>query len=253
MGCAASRLRTRVDVRDLESTVRTGDLILFSSKHASAQITKCFTVSEWDHIGLVVKFSSKHVYILEYAGGVYLYPLFTRLYTYYAIQGRELSLRRLLPGQDREAMQQRVEAFVRSVLGHSPPSIQEMVMAVLKQDNYVTTFIHKLAGGVHDIIPKGAPQKTLRHEPEAEEGKEVERHEDDLQTLFCSKLIAAVYKEIGLLSPNRISSDFLPKHFSQQYDGYLDLQKGVRVAARTQAKLLGQEQEQQQQQQQQQQ
>merc|ERR550514_1941598 len=59
-------------------------------------------------------------------------------------------------------------------------------MAVLKQDNYITTFIHKLAGGVSDMIPK---QKVL--------------------------------------APNRISSDFLPKHFSQQYDGYLDLQKGA--------------------------
>ena len=147
MGCATSRLRSKVDVRDLEGSVRTGDLILFSSKHASAQVTKCFTASEWDHIGLVVKFSSKHVYILEYAGGVYLYPLFTRLYTYYAIQGRNISLRRLLPGQDREAMQQKVETFVRTVLGHSPPSIQEMVVAVLKQETYISSFVSKMAGG----------------------------------------------------------------------------------------------------------
>ena len=212
MGCAASRLRSRVDVRDLESSVRTGDLVLFSSKHASAQITKCFTVSEWDHIGLVVKFSSKHVYILEYAGGVYLYPLFTRLYTYYAIQGRELSLRRLLPGQDREEMQQKVEAFVRSVLGHRPPSIQEMVMAVLKQETVISNFINNLAGGVNAIKGDGDGDKDAKGKPAVER-----RHEDDLQTLFCSKLIAAVYKEIGLLAPHRISSDFLPKHFSQQY------------------------------------
>ena len=47
MGCAHARLRTRVDVRDLESIVRTGDLVLFSSKHAAAQLTKCFTASTW--------------------------------------------------------------------------------------------------------------------------------------------------------------------------------------------------------------
>ena len=214
MGCATSRLRSKVDVRDLENSVRTGDLILFSSKHASAQVTKCFTASEWDHIGLVVKFSSKHVYILEYAGGVYLYPLFTRLYTYYAIQGRNISLRRLLPGQDREAMQQKVETFVRTVLGHSPPSIQEMVVAVLKQETYISSFVSKMAGGGGEkdnalTVANSAPV------------------EDDLQTLFCSKLIAAVYKDVGLISPNRVSSDFLPKHFSQSYDGYLDLQKGA--------------------------
>ena len=115
MGCAQARLKSKVDVRDLESIVRTGDLILFSSKHAAAQVTKCFTASTWDHCGMVVKFSSRHVFILEYAGGVFLYPLFTRLYTYYAIQGREIVLRRLLPGQDRVEMQRRVESFVRGV------------------------------------------------------------------------------------------------------------------------------------------
>ncbi len=47
------------------------------------------------------------------------------------------------------------------------------------------------------------------------------------ETLFCSKLIAAVYKHIGLLAPSRASSDFLPKHFSTQYDEYLDLQNGA--------------------------
>jgi hypothetical protein len=78
MGCAQARLKTKVDVRDLESIVRTGDLILFSSKHAAAQVTKCFTASTWDHCGMVVKFSSRHVFILEYAGGVFLYPRDTK-------------------------------------------------------------------------------------------------------------------------------------------------------------------------------
>ena len=68
MGCAHSRLRTKVDVRDLESSVHTGDIILFSSKHAAAHVTKCFTASTWDHCGLVVKFGHRHVFV-EYADG----------------------------------------------------------------------------------------------------------------------------------------------------------------------------------------
>ena len=84
MGCTASRLKpgaTRVCVTSLEESCRTGDLVLFSSRHAASQMTKCFTASSWDHCGLIVKLSPKHVLILEYAGGVYLYPLFTRLCT----------------------------------------------------------------------------------------------------------------------------------------------------------------------------
>lgn len=206
MGCAHSRLRTKVDVRDLEASVHTGDIILFSSKHAAANVTKCFTASTWDHIGLVVKFGHRHVFVLEYAGGVYLYPLFTRLYTYYAVQGRVISLRRLLPGQDRAEMQRKVERFVRNVLGKSPPSISELLTAFLKQEHYIQAFISKLAGG---------------------DDKEKPPVHDSLETMFCSKLMAAIYKDVGLLAPHRAAADFMPKHFSAAYDDYLDLQRGA--------------------------
>ena len=208
MGCAESRLRTKVDVRDLEASVHTGDIVLFSSKHAAATVTKFFTASTWDHIGLVVKFGPRHVFILEDAGGVYLYPLFTRLYTYYAVQGRVISLRRLLPGQDRAEMQKKVEIFVRNVLGKSPPSIRELVTAILRQEQFLSSFIARLAGGGDG---KGPPPEV----------------HDSLETMFCSKLIAAIFKDIGLLEAHRESADFLPKHFSAAYDGYLDLQRGA--------------------------
>ena len=50
---------------------------------------------------------------------------------------------------------------------------------------------------------------------------------DDLRTLFCSKLVAASYKAVGLLAPNRKASDFLPKHFDAAHAGFLRLREGV--------------------------
>ena len=196
---------TRVCVTTLEQSVQTGDLILFSSKHAASHVTKCFTASTWDHCGLVVKLSPKHVFILEYAGGGYLYPLFTRLYSYYAIQGREICIRRLKTPGPRIEMQAQVEGFVKSVLGDSPPSIEEMVMAVLKQGPALNTFLSKLRGNSSEV-------------------------EDDLSSLFCSKLVAAVYKHVGLIRRDRAAGDFLPKHFSQEFDGYIDLQGGASLS-----------------------
>ena len=32
---------------------------------------------------------------------------------------------------------------------------------------------------------------------------------DDLSSLFCSKLVAAVYKHVGLIGPDRTLGDFL--------------------------------------------
>ena len=135
MGCAQSRLRTKISVRDVSATVKTGDLFLFSSKHAASHVTKCFTGSGWDHLGMVVKLSDSQVFILEYAGGVFLYPLFTRLYSYFAIQGREICLRRLSLPHERPEMQAQVEEFVRGVLGQKPPSIEEMVLGLETLDD----------------------------------------------------------------------------------------------------------------------
>ncbi|KAL3924902.1 MAG: hypothetical protein SGPRY_003782 [Prymnesium sp.] len=159
MGCSQSRVRTRVSVRDVEAVAQTGDLILFSSKHAGAKLTKFFTASTWDHIGMVIRFPSKEgnqTFILEYAGGVFLYPLFTRLYTYYAIQGRMIVLRRLLPCTSRSQLQTTLQQYVRSLLGQKPvssrlPSITEMVMAVLKQETVLTGFISKLRGSTDSV------------------------------------------------------------------------------------------------------
>ena len=48
-----------------------------------------------------------------------------------------------------------------------------------------------------------------------------------MSSLFCSKLVAAVYKHVGLIGRDRTAGDFLPKHFSQEYDGYVNLQLGA--------------------------
>ena len=124
--------------------------------------------------------------------------------SYYAIQGREIVIRRLKTTEPRSEMQQQVESFVKSVLGQKPPSVEEMVMAVLKQGPALNAFLSHLRGS-----------------------KEIE---DDLSSLFCSKLVAAVYKHVGLIRRDRAAGDFLPKHFSQEFDGYIDLQGGASLS-----------------------
>lgn len=75
-------------------------------------------------------------------------------------------------------------------------------MAVLKQGPALNTFLSKLRGNNSEV-------------------------EDDLSSLFCSKLVAAVYKHVGLIRRDRAAGDFLPKHFSQEFDSYIDLQGGA--------------------------
>ena len=60
-----------------------------------------------------------------------------------------------------ELKQKKVELFVRNVLGKSPPSITELLTAFLKQEQYITSFLSRLAGsgGV------GAGAAVVRHRP----------------------------------------------------------------------------------------
>ena len=64
--------------------------------------------------------------------------------------------------------------------------------------------------------------------------------DDDLHSLFCSKVVAVTYKACGLLSPNRVASDFLPKHFSEGHEDFLDLQQGASLEPHTPLSLNAQ-------------
>ena len=58
-------------IKDLTLCVRTGDVVLFSSKNQSSNLTKMFTNSAWDHIGVVVKPTAGRAYLVEWGGGLF--------------------------------------------------------------------------------------------------------------------------------------------------------------------------------------
>ena len=66
-------------VNELTMHVRTGDIVLFSSKNHGANLTKFFTNSWWDHIGVVVKPMAGRAYLVEWGGGLFASELVERL------------------------------------------------------------------------------------------------------------------------------------------------------------------------------
>ena len=194
-----------INLLDLEEVVQTGDLLLFSSRHAASNITKFFTNSSWDHVGIVVRPCRGFTFVVEWAGGIFASPIVERLNDYYRAQGRMICIRRLSPGQcGRRALQHNVETFIERAmaegLGTGSPSMSEIANAVLAQ-----------------LGRQAATSVSLQ----------TDAHAEARQGLFCSKLIAATYKNAGLLSNERASADFLPKHFCSTYNGFLNLQRGA--------------------------
>ena len=93
--CLTGRRPTRAWIRELPQIVRTGDVILFSSYNFGANITKCCTVSEWDHVGVVVRPDASHTYLLEWVSGLVACDLVKRLVQYHNVDSRLLCVRRL--------------------------------------------------------------------------------------------------------------------------------------------------------------
>ena len=108
----ADRARNPAWIGDITNKVRTGDLLLFSSKHSTSYITKFFTRSRWDHIGIVVKPSPTRAYIVEWGGGLFACELVERLNEYAEWDAMELVLRHLNLKADRRAVEERIEKFV---------------------------------------------------------------------------------------------------------------------------------------------
>lgn len=201
-------------VHGLSKQVNTGDVVLFSSRHAASHLTKFFTRSDFDHIGLVIKPGSSQTFLLEWGGGLFVCPLEDRLVEYYETDGRLIALRQLQVGsqvgsQYRLHVEDKIEEFadhlLRSGLGQNETvPLAEVVRAA--------------AGSAW-----GGGNEDSSAEAEA----------DDLEHLFCSKTIAVCYKNAGLLARGRDASLFLPKHFSAAHDTFLELQGGAALGPET--------------------
>ena len=187
-------------IHDLTQAACTGDVVLFSSKHSASNITKFFTNSLWDHVGVVVKPTPRRAYLVEWGGGLFATELVERLSEYDKYDAREIKWRHLkLSTAHREQLEDQLEDFLDML------------------------FLEQL--GRNTTVPFGQVARAARRQwfptPKTDDGAPFA---DDLATLFCSKLVAVSYKSIGVLHASRDASSFLPKHFAERDAAFLDLQ-----------------------------
>jgi hypothetical protein len=195
--CAAPDREQRTWVHDLPCLCRTGDVVLFSSNHSASNVTKVFTASEWDHVGIVVRPEPGRMYLFEWAGGLHLTNLVGRLTSYFRSDGRVIAIRRLVlgAGRSRSQFEEDLEAFVDMMLNVRAPewsladgrTLMEMIEAVRHQ--FVQPFAACTSGRRSSLAISAPPV------------------DDDFGRLFCSKLVALSLKSAGLLAPSRRAAD----------------------------------------------
>lgn len=168
----------RVSEEQFRFQASTGDLILFKGKSVAAKLQRGVTNSRYDHVAIILCYSTGDIAILEATGtegvAIVQWDDFMR-YGWHLLYNR-IAFRKLLMDRSTETLT-KLEAFIDSTRGKK-----------------------------YKISPKKLLKKTEDREP---------GHEDHF---FCSELIASAYKALGVLSPEIPSSKYWPGDFEGTHD-----------------------------------
>jgi hypothetical protein len=184
---------------EIRSSLKTGDIVLFSGKSAFSLLIKVGTKSKWSHVGMILNLTEyDFVTIWEstpssdledldtntHNKGVQLVPLSLRIDTYKG----DIAIRRL-QGVD---------------LG------EEAINKLMK-------LRHELKGRKYEKDEIELLKATYDKGP-------LEYNEEDLSSLFCSELVAEAYQCLGLLKDKPSSNEYNAKNFSEK--GEINLESG---------------------------
>lgn len=181
-----------VQALNLMKIARTGDIILFKSKHPSGLIIRSWTGGDYDHIAMAYRFNNDIV-LLEALGGGF-------------IGGGKAEGIKIFAWQNfisEKWYEQYSMVALRRLLC---PSRVSKRTAVKKLAQFLKTVIH-------DQTPKYSwhPMKVLSTRPSLPPN-------DPKRTYFCSELIAKAYKEAGLLRENVPTAAYYPSYFQKKKD-----------------------------------
>lgn len=192
-----------IKATDMIRVARTGDIILFKSKHPSGLIIRSWSGGDYDHIALAYRFNSD-VVLLEALGGGFIGGAKTEGIKVFAWQNF----------LSEKWYDQYSAVAIRRLVGPSKAAKRHIVR---KLAQFLKTVIH-------DQSPKYSwnPMKTLSTRPSLPPN-------DPKRTYFCSELIAKAYKEAGLLRPSVATAAYYPSYFQKKKD--LKLLKGFELSS----------------------
>ncbi len=173
--------------RKWRNQLKTGDIVLFSGKAGISRLIKWYTVSPWSHVGMVIKEPSyDSVLIWESLSKSSLPDVQSGL---------------IQPGVQLLALSERIKHYKGQVaLRQIAPELSQVQQDKLKQ------LRQELSGRPYE-------QSTLAL-IQAGSNRLFGKNEENLESLFCSELIAEAYQCIDFLPESLASNKYSPKDFS---------------------------------------
>jgi len=192
-----------VKATEMIKLARTGDIVLFKSKHPSGLIIRSWSGGDYDHIALAYRFNSDIV-LLEALGGGFIGGAKTEGIKIFAWQNFI----------SEKWYDQYSAVAIRRLVGPSKVAKRHIVR---KLAQFLKTVIH-------DQSPKYSwnPMKAISTRPSLPPN-------DPKRTYFCSELIAKAYKEAGLLRTSVPTAAYYPSYFQKKKD--LKLLKGFELSS----------------------
>lgn len=208
---------------------------------------KLSTKSRWDHIGIVVH-SGGNLEVLEASlNGVKTYSLRERIQK---SRSKYIALRKLeLPPEQqfwfRRQAEQNLQAFTASMLGTpyednvmnflraiwdtaSEQKAVEVSVSLARLAHEIKSYAEELerSSGLHDK-KRELEQDLARFRAQSK----MSTNAEDLSAVFCSELVAAAYKSMGLLPASYPpSAEYTPADFGERRDDSLPLMHGARLS-----------------------
>ncbi|NJJ38599.1 hypothetical protein [Paenibacillus apii] len=189
---------------EIQSELRTGDLILFSGQYEISKLVEKLEGSLWSHVAMVVRIPGIEIPLLWESTALTNLP--------------DVLKNDHLTGPKLVDLQKRLETYGSDVTPYVPPRYAVRPLDVERSEEMISS-LHTLFTDLHGIPNPGEWEMIL----EVLEGRIFKIH-SKLDNYTCSELVAESYIKMGLLDPNAVINGFMPSDFSS--DGHLQLLKG---------------------------
>ncbi|MBK1667966.1 hypothetical protein CKO28_07945 [Rhodovibrio sodomensis] len=185
----------------LRDDLKTGDIILMSGESIFSWTIRRFTGSTWSHVGMVVR--------SEELDAVLLWESTTTGHPEDAAtpKGREPK-----PGVQLPPLSKRVRDYDGKV------AVRQLNRALTKKE------VASLTAFRHEVKDRDYDYDALELLRSAMDEGLFWRNREDLQSFFCSELIAESYQRVGLLPDSKPSNEYTPDDFAQEVGEKLPLQ-----------------------------
>lgn len=170
-----------------------GDIVLFSTKSFGGTLTRALTKSSWDHVGLVLRCPLRSVRVASLmlleastASGVRMLPLESFLLDAHANKAK-LAVRRLEWDIRKHEEHEKIDRALRRLM------------------DFVNSAVAKPYGLLSNLLFRGGSGK-------GPSGASSDANHD---SYFCSQLVAAAYKAMGIIPAAPRAGSFLPSTFAE--------------------------------------